>query len=164
VPPSFAILAFLRWSRRSWFFFMRAISSSNLHHKKKKIMFSGNVTKPTPEKKRGGGPTYRFFARASRSMSPVGASVSAPVVSSSMICRLRTYARITAASRTISMHGLPSIRRLMRNTRRPSGPTLTSRSRSTEEARLSPGEAAAAGPPVKGTTGDCARLSLRPTR
>jgi hypothetical protein len=30
VPPSFAIFAFLRWSRRSWFFFMRAISSSNL--------------------------------------------------------------------------------------------------------------------------------------
>ena len=30
VPPSLAIFAFLRWSRRSWFFFMRAISSSNL--------------------------------------------------------------------------------------------------------------------------------------
>jgi len=135
VPPSLAIFAFLRWSRRSWFFFMRAISSSN-----------------------------RFFARASRSMSPVGASVSAPVVSSSMICRLRIYARMTAASRTISVAHLPSTKRLMRNTRRVSGPTLTSRSRSTDDARLSPGDAAAAGPPVKSMPGECARLSFRAAR
>jgi hypothetical protein len=53
---------------------------------------------------------------------------------------------------------------LMRKTRRPSGPTLTSRSRSIEEARLRPGEAAAAGPTVKGTAGESARLSLRTAR
>jgi hypothetical protein len=107
---------------------------------------------------------HRFLARASRSMSPVGASVSAPVVSSSMICRRRTYARMTAASRTISVFHLPSTNRLMRNTRRPSGPTLTSRSRSIDEARLNPGDGAAAGPPVKASTGECARLSLREMR
>ena len=119
-------------------------------------------TKSAPKR---GKDAYRFFARASRSISPVGASVSAPVVSSSIICRLRTYARTTAASRTISVLHFPSMKRLMRNTRRPpSGPTLTSRSRSTEDARLSPGDAAEGVPPMKATTGECARLSFRPTR
>lgn len=120
--------------------------------------------------------THRFFARASRSMSPVGASVSAPVVSSSMICRLRTYARMTAASRTISVDHLSSMKRLIRNTRRPpSGPTLTSRSRSSDDARLSPGDAADAGAPppalppplmpvVKGIRGEWARDSFRAAR
>ena len=108
--------------------------------------------------------THRFFALASRSKSPVGASVSAPVVSSSMICRRRMYARMTAASRTISVHHLSSMKRLMRNTRRPpSGPTLTSRSRSIDDARLSPGDAAAAGP-VRAMAGECARLSFRAMR
>jgi hypothetical protein len=52
----------------------------------------------------------------------------------------------------------------MRNTRRASGPTLTSRSRSIDDARLSPGDGAAAGPPVRDMRGECARLSLRATR
>jgi len=53
----------------------------------------------------------------------------------------------------------------MRITRRPpSGPTLTSRSRSIDDARLSPGDAAAAGPPVKAMTGECALLSFRAAR
>ena len=107
VPPSFAIFAFLRWSRRSWFFFMRAISSSNLHINVKK-RFSGGKGKGGGEWC-SGNKTHRFFARASRSLSPVGANVSAPVVSSSMICRRRTYARMTAASRTISVDHLPSM-------------------------------------------------------
>jgi hypothetical protein len=108
---------------------------------------------------------HRFFARASRSESPVGASVSAPVVSSSIICRLRIYARTTAASRTISVAHFPSMKRLMRKTRRPpSGPTLTSRSRSIDDARLNPGDAATAGPPVRAMVGEYARLSLRARR
>jgi hypothetical protein len=62
------------------------------------------------------------------------------------------------------VHGLPSTTRLMRNTRRPpSGSMLTSRSRSIDEARLSPGDAAAAGPPVRAMAGE-SRVSLRARR
>ena len=54
VPPSFAIFAFLRWSRRSWFFFMRAISSSNLRMNAKNVR--GNQ-----KKKKGGGEDPPFL-------------------------------------------------------------------------------------------------------
>ena len=52
--------------------------------------------------------TRLFLARLSFSSSPVGASESAKVLSSSIICRRRMYARITAGSRTISVVHSPS--------------------------------------------------------
>lgn len=51
--------------------------------------------------------TYRFFMRRSFSASPVGASASAVVFSSSNAWRFLTYALITAASRIISMRHSP---------------------------------------------------------